>query len=1008
MESTVVGYRVVRGPDWRWNDQDGGEGNLGTVVEVGKKGSSTSPEKTVIVQWDNGSRTNYRMGYHNAYDLLIYDNATVGIQHVNILCDACNKQGFMGMRYNCTQCQDFDLCASCYHSDKHDLSHHFLLYITPSSVGVKLPPRSSAIKIGYRGLVPGAKVMRGPDWDWGNQDGGDGKIGRIKDIRGWDSESDRSVANVQWSNGNTNVYRVGHKGKVDLRCLDSVKGGTYYKDHLWKLGQKVAKNSVSAYGKKWSFVHGEKVKVNLDVAVLKIMQGDHGGWNAKMEEYVGQEGYVHRITEKGDIRVQYSDGIKWTFHPGALTKVTTFSVDDNVRITSDIEKLRKLQLGHGEWHEDMKMALGKVGRVIKIYKDGDLRVCVNGQSWTYHCECVTAVESSQDVNVTVAAEASSSQQQQQDPSGNVQRLKDRIRVLRKGEDCLDKLVTAAARGDVSVVGDLVLKRPGWVNEPSSNKTALQVAAHQGHVDVVKILVQAGANLSIADQEGDTALHYAVFGNQPGIVRYLLEHGAEVNLVNKGQCSSLHVAVNKSYMQCVEELIKKECNVNLQDCCGDTALHDAIAKDNTEAIDILTNIANAEFTLANRRGFNVLQHAALKGNKRATEKLVRAARQLVNRKKDDGFSALHLASLNGHRDVVEVLLTTGQADINIRNNRLQTPIHLAVSQGHVPVVELLVSRGADLLASDEDGDTCLHVALMKPVVSPGGENLPVIRGIQATLGVSIRPGVALACFLIQEGADPSYLNTQSKSALDLVKEKRSISALKFFMEHRRQPGRRIAVPNDTSSHVIEDANITDESDAIQQPQLVMSTSVSTTTCKLCHKMADCCLKPCKHITCCMECSQLFALCPVCKGTIESREKIETTDQSKCSLCKTNVADVTLLPCRHRAACADCFQKMSVCAVCSEPIIEVITAGSAKAVAGVSANSLSKSLSKDKEKISKITTSNDKGRQMECAICMERESSVVFLCGHTTCGTCAKPLRVCHICRKPITKKVNLFL
>lgn len=67
--------------------------------------------------------------------------------------------------------------------------------------------------------------------------GGDGKIGFIKELRGWDNESDRSVACVQWSNGNTNVYRVGHKGKVDLRCLDGVKGGTYYKDHLWKLGK---------------------------------------------------------------------------------------------------------------------------------------------------------------------------------------------------------------------------------------------------------------------------------------------------------------------------------------------------------------------------------------------------------------------------------------------------------------------------------------------------------------------------------------------------------------------------------------------------------------------------------------------------------------------------------------------------------------------------------------------------------------------------------------------------
>ena len=30
----LVGTRVVRGPDWAWRDQDGGEGHLGTVAEV--------------------------------------------------------------------------------------------------------------------------------------------------------------------------------------------------------------------------------------------------------------------------------------------------------------------------------------------------------------------------------------------------------------------------------------------------------------------------------------------------------------------------------------------------------------------------------------------------------------------------------------------------------------------------------------------------------------------------------------------------------------------------------------------------------------------------------------------------------------------------------------------------------------------------------------------------------------------------------------------------------------
>ncbi len=66
-----VGLRVVRGPDWKWGSQDGGEGNIGTVVEIGKPGSQTSPDKTVVVQWDTGTRTNYRVGYQGAHDLRV-------------------------------------------------------------------------------------------------------------------------------------------------------------------------------------------------------------------------------------------------------------------------------------------------------------------------------------------------------------------------------------------------------------------------------------------------------------------------------------------------------------------------------------------------------------------------------------------------------------------------------------------------------------------------------------------------------------------------------------------------------------------------------------------------------------------------------------------------------------------------------------------------------------------------------------------------------------------------
>ena len=47
----------------------------------------------------------------------------------------------------------------------------------------------------------------------------------------------RSIAEVEWgTSGSSNIYRVGHKGKVDLKCDTPGDGGEYYPDHLPMLG----------------------------------------------------------------------------------------------------------------------------------------------------------------------------------------------------------------------------------------------------------------------------------------------------------------------------------------------------------------------------------------------------------------------------------------------------------------------------------------------------------------------------------------------------------------------------------------------------------------------------------------------------------------------------------------------------------------------------------------------------------------------------------------------------
>jgi E3 ubiquitin-protein ligase mind-bomb len=70
-----LGLRVVRGPNWKWGDQDGGEGCLGTVIDPGEE---TASGRGVVVLWDNGNKSNYRCGIDGCYDLKVYDSAPTG------------------------------------------------------------------------------------------------------------------------------------------------------------------------------------------------------------------------------------------------------------------------------------------------------------------------------------------------------------------------------------------------------------------------------------------------------------------------------------------------------------------------------------------------------------------------------------------------------------------------------------------------------------------------------------------------------------------------------------------------------------------------------------------------------------------------------------------------------------------------------------------------------------------------------------------------------------------
>ena len=71
-----VGLRVIRGPDWHYGEEDGGEGCAGSVVAT--KNNVEENKKNAVVIWDNGNRGEYCCGSDGKYDLRVLESSPTG------------------------------------------------------------------------------------------------------------------------------------------------------------------------------------------------------------------------------------------------------------------------------------------------------------------------------------------------------------------------------------------------------------------------------------------------------------------------------------------------------------------------------------------------------------------------------------------------------------------------------------------------------------------------------------------------------------------------------------------------------------------------------------------------------------------------------------------------------------------------------------------------------------------------------------------------------------------
>ncbi|XP_034151668.1 E3 ubiquitin-protein ligase MIB2 isoform X6 [Esox lucius] len=459
-----VGMRVVRGLDWKWGNQDEGEGHVGTVVEIGRQGSTTTPDKTVVVQWDSGTRTNYRTGYQGSYDLLLYDNAQIGVRHSNIICDSCKKHGIMGMRWKCKVCFDYDLCTQCYMNNKHDLGHAFERYETAHSQPVCLAPRQNLPRIILKGIFQGVKVVRGPDWDWGNQD--DTVISVLEKLLSQSTEQDNpSRLVIEAAHGSANKVRElvqKYPDKVDIK-------------NQGKTALQVAAHQG----------HMEVVLALLQ-ANSSIEVKDEDGDTALHYTAFGNQAEIARLLLSKGANVNLLNNSMCTALHIAVNKGFT----DVVRVLSEHLADINLQDSYGDTplHDAIAKDFRNIIEILVVVPNIDFTQQNNrGFNLLHHA----ALKGNKLATEKILARA-------------------RQLVDVKKEDGFSALHLAALNNHREVAEILLKEGRCDVNiRNNRNQTPLQLVVTQGHGDLVQLLVAEGADVNMEDEDGDTAMHVAL-------------------------------------------------------------------------------------------------------------------------------------------------------------------------------------------------------------------------------------------------------------------------------------------------------------------------------------------------------------------------------------------------------------------------------------------------------------------------------------------------------------------
>lgn len=256
------------------------------------------------------------------------------------------------------------------------------------------------------------------------------------------------------------------------------------------------------------------------------------------------------------------------------------------------------------------------------------------------------------------------------------------------------------------------------------------------------------------QGRETLYHLAIRYDAKGCFNYLMnENIIDINDIDQNGDSPVIYAVKSKKSDFVAALLDAKANPAVHDQDYMNALHWAVKMDDIKAFEELSSRFPALIKSVCKYGDSVM-HLALEHSPKIFESLIKPNNQLVHHKNQFGKTVLFCAVEKNDLNAVKNLVGVG-ADINTATESQKTLLHVT---NNIECINFLASKGANVDAKDNHGNTPLHV-----MVSEGD--------------------VSLVNCLLENGASVHYKNNEGKTPIEMASKNKS-EIEKLFEAHTK--------------------------------------------------------------------------------------------------------------------------------------------------------------------------------------------------------------------------------